>query len=200
MGRISDLTYTSTLRENCPRVFLVRFFPHSDWIRRDTEYLYRVFLRIQFKCGKRRTRKPSNTDTFHALQVQIIFREECFPKIFAQFIWKHHSSKYHACYWSIRLHFSWLTRRDIFQQPLVFWLLKAKKIRLLFPEMLLTRKIFTRASAIYFFNRLFGDIFFSSLVSFDFFGSCFCVVVCLLFFEIKNVYPDTHSTMRVAEW
>ena len=30
LGRISDLTYTSTLRENCPRVFLVRFFPHSD--------------------------------------------------------------------------------------------------------------------------------------------------------------------------
>ena len=25
LGRISDLTYTSTLRENCPRVFLVRF-------------------------------------------------------------------------------------------------------------------------------------------------------------------------------
>ena len=30
-----------TLREKCPNteLFLVRIFPHSDWIRRDTEYL-----------------------------------------------------------------------------------------------------------------------------------------------------------------
>ena len=29
------------LREKCPNtdIFLVRIFPHSDWIRRDTEYL-----------------------------------------------------------------------------------------------------------------------------------------------------------------
>ena len=39
-------------------VFLVRVFPHSGWIRN-------VSLRIQSECGKVRTRKTSNTDTFH---------------------------------------------------------------------------------------------------------------------------------------
>ena len=43
-------------------VFLVRIFPHSDWIRRDTAY-----RRIQFKCGKKLTRKAPNADTFHAI-------------------------------------------------------------------------------------------------------------------------------------
>ena len=32
-------------------VILIRIFPHSDWIRRDTEY-----LRIQSECGKMQTR------------------------------------------------------------------------------------------------------------------------------------------------
>ena len=50
------------------RVILARIFPHSNWIRRDTEYLpVSVSLRIQSKCGKMRTRITSNTDTFHAL-------------------------------------------------------------------------------------------------------------------------------------
>ena len=42
------------LREKClsTEVFLVRIFPHSDWIRRDT-----VFLRIQSDCEKIRTKK-----------------------------------------------------------------------------------------------------------------------------------------------
>ena len=40
-------------------VFLVRIFPHSDWIRRDT----------QSERGKIRTRKSSNTDTFHAVTI-----------------------------------------------------------------------------------------------------------------------------------
>ena len=34
-------------------VFLVRIFPHSDWIRRDTD----VSLRIHPKCGKTRPKK-----------------------------------------------------------------------------------------------------------------------------------------------
>ena len=38
--------------------FLTCVFPHSNWIRRDTEYLS-VSLRIQFECGKTRTRKNS---------------------------------------------------------------------------------------------------------------------------------------------
>ena len=43
-------------------VFLVRIFPHSDWIRR-----YGVSFRIQSEWGKIRTRKTPNTDTFHAV-------------------------------------------------------------------------------------------------------------------------------------
>ena len=30
---------------------------------------YSVSLRIQFKCGKTRTRKPPNIDTFHAVTI-----------------------------------------------------------------------------------------------------------------------------------
>ena len=41
-------------------VFLVRIFPHSYWIRIDTES-------IQSECGKIRTRKCPNTGTFHAV-------------------------------------------------------------------------------------------------------------------------------------
>ena len=71
--------------------FVVRNFPHSDWIRRDTPYLYMknvriwkisgpyfpafglnterysVSLRIQSECGKTQTRKTSNRDTFNAV-------------------------------------------------------------------------------------------------------------------------------------
>ena len=43
-------------------VFLVCIFPHSDWLPRDTPYLH-----IQSTCGKIRTRKTPNTDTFHAV-------------------------------------------------------------------------------------------------------------------------------------
>ena len=46
------------------RVFLVRVFPHLDWIRRDTE---RYSLRFQSECGKIWTRKTPNTDTFYAV-------------------------------------------------------------------------------------------------------------------------------------
>ena len=41
----------------------------------------------------------------------------------------------------------------------------------------------------FFFNRFSGHILFSSLVSFAFSDSS-------LFFELKNVYSDTHWTMR----
>ena len=46
---------SSSLCEMCPNteLFLVRIFPHSDWIWRD------VSLRIQSECGKIRTRKNS---------------------------------------------------------------------------------------------------------------------------------------------
>ena len=41
---------------------LVRIFLHSDWIRRDTQY-----LRIQSECGKMSTRITPNTDIFYAV-------------------------------------------------------------------------------------------------------------------------------------
>ena len=47
-----------------------------------------------------------------------------------------------------------------------------------------------------FFNRFSAGILISSLVSFAFFDSCF--LFCC-FFELKNVYSDTHSTMRAGE-
>ena len=51
---------------------------------------------------------------------------------------------------------------------------------------------------IYFFNRFSGDVLFSSIDSFGFFVFLFfSLFVC--FFEIKNIYPDTHSTMRAGE-
>ena len=56
---------------------------------------------------------------------------------------------------------------------------------------------------IYFFTRFSGYILFFSLVSFAFFNTYFfvCLFVCSLFFEIKNVYSDTHSTIcgRVSD-
>ena len=47
-------------------VLLVRIFPHSDWIRRDTEYLS-VFSPNAGKRGKNRNRIIPNTDTFYAV-------------------------------------------------------------------------------------------------------------------------------------
>ena len=74
-----------------------------------------------------------------------------------------------------------------------------KKKKLLFPEMRVTRKIFTRAAAnLFFLIRFSGDILFSSLVAFAFFVFLFFVLLCL-FFEIKNIYSDTYSTMRAGE-
>ena len=53
------------LREKCPNtdIFLVRIFPHSDWIRRDTPYLS-VFSP---NVGKYRPEKTPYLDTFHAV-------------------------------------------------------------------------------------------------------------------------------------
>ena len=64
--------------------------------------------------------------------------------------------------------------------------------------MRLARKIFTRAAANLFFNRFSRDFFLSSLVSFAFFVFLFIFLLVCLFFEIKNIYSDTHSTMRVV--
>ena len=72
------------------------------------------------------------------------------------------------------------------------------KKMLLFLEMGVTRKIFNWAAANYFLNLFSGDILLSFLVSFAFLYSCFFYLfVCFL--EIKNIYSDTHSTMRAGE-
>ena len=46
-------------------VFLVRIFPHSDWIRRDTKYLS-VF---SLNAGKYGSGKTPYLDTFHAVTI-----------------------------------------------------------------------------------------------------------------------------------
>ena len=48
------------------RVVLVRIFPYSDWVRRDTEW---VSLGFQSEWGKMLTRITPNTDTFHAVTI-----------------------------------------------------------------------------------------------------------------------------------
>ena len=78
------------------------------------------------------------------------------------------------------------------------YILGSKKIILLFSQMQVTRKNPPGRPQIYFFNRFSGDILFSSLVSFAFLILVF-VVVYLLFFELKNIYSDTYSTMRAGE-
>ena len=56
---------TSTLREKCPNTefSLVRIFPHSDWIRKDTSYLS-VFSP---NAGKYGPEKTPYLDTFHTV-------------------------------------------------------------------------------------------------------------------------------------
>ena len=61
------------LCEKCPNkdFFLVRIFPHSDWVRRDTEYLS-VFSRNTEKYGPE---KSPYLDTFHvvsAMRLRIV--------------------------------------------------------------------------------------------------------------------------------
>ena len=56
-----------SLRQKCPskEFFLVRIFPHSDWIRKDTEY--GVFPGPN--AGKYRPEKTPYLDTFHTVSV-----------------------------------------------------------------------------------------------------------------------------------
>ena len=72
------------LSEKCPSMefFLFRIFPHSDWIRRYTEYLS-AFSPNAVKCGPETT---PYIDTFHAVaekltderQLRLIFsRDHC---------------------------------------------------------------------------------------------------------------------------
>ena len=62
------------------------------------------------------------------------------------------------------------------------------------------REKFSSGGRVSFFNRFSEDIFFFFYVYFAFSGSCFLFVLCWLFFEIKNVYSDTHSTMQAGKW
>ena len=58
-------TLLLALREMCPNTefFLVRIFPHSDWSRRDTEYLS-IFSP---SAGKYGPEKAPHLDTFHTV-------------------------------------------------------------------------------------------------------------------------------------
>ena len=61
-------------------VFLVRIFWHLYWIQTDTPYLS--------ECGKIRTRKSPNTDTFHAVRISEInlFLEDYWPEIYGKLV------------------------------------------------------------------------------------------------------------------
>ena len=54
-------------KESVFGVFLVRIFPHSDWIRKGTSF------RIQSKCGKIQTKKYPGRDTFYAVRILMLF-------------------------------------------------------------------------------------------------------------------------------
>ena len=58
------------MRKKClnRKFFLVRFFPHLDWIRRDTSYLS-VFSQ---KVGKYGPETTAYLDTFHTVAVEIM--------------------------------------------------------------------------------------------------------------------------------
>ena len=64
-----------------------------------------------------------------------------------------------------------------------------KKKKVLFPEMRVTRKIYTQAAANLFFYRFSGDILFSFLISFAFLFLFFCLFLCLFFLKIKVYIP-----------
>ena len=61
---------TSSLREKCPstELFLVRIFPHSDWIRRDTKYLS-VFSPNAGKYGPEITPYLDTFGAYHICQL-----------------------------------------------------------------------------------------------------------------------------------
>ena len=67
-GELLNSIYS--LREKCPNTefFLVRIFPHSDWIRRDTSYLS-VFSPNTGKYGPEKT---PYLDNFHAVHAAVI--------------------------------------------------------------------------------------------------------------------------------
>ena len=87
-----------SLREKCPNkeFFLVRIFPHSNWIRRDTSYLY-VFSP---NAGKYGSEKTPYLDTFHAvkcilksnnswnLQITRLTQSLCCSQNFGLSIWR----------------------------------------------------------------------------------------------------------------
>ena len=55
------------------------YFPLFNNIHRVKSVLFGVFLVcIQFECGKIGTRKTPNMDTFHAVMIELFFRETVF--------------------------------------------------------------------------------------------------------------------------
>ena len=66
MRALKRICECGTLRRKSPYLeFLVRIFPHLDWIRRNTEYLS-VFSPNARIC---RPEKTPNTDTFHIVEL-----------------------------------------------------------------------------------------------------------------------------------
>ena len=55
LGHVKNIFPILALREKCPNteLFLVRIFPHSDWIRRDTKYLQYVKTKLKYDTNFR---------------------------------------------------------------------------------------------------------------------------------------------------
>ena len=66
-----------------------RIFPHSDWIRNDTDYLS-IFSPNAGKSGKIRTRITSNTNTFYAVMWFILYHLITFNNTILQNVKKTH--------------------------------------------------------------------------------------------------------------
>ena len=85
-----------SLREKYPNTefFLVCIFPHSDWIRRDTKYLF-VFSP---NAGKYGPEKTPYLDTFHTVNVDWIICQQYNNRFIIQFeIGKHSINSFENC-------------------------------------------------------------------------------------------------------
>ena len=98
------MLWAQTAREKCPNTefFLVRIFPHSDWIGEDTPYLS-VF---NPNAGKYWPEKAPYLNTFHTVRLQLVFFSVYFHTV--------HNSKTCPC-WTVpdlAKCFAWTCKKD----------------------------------------------------------------------------------------
>ena len=108
-----------TLCEMCPNTefFLVRIFPHSDWIRRDIITFTSYLSAFNPNAGKYGPEKTPNLDTFYAV---LFSRKEKFNKCYVKVcilesFWKLYKiiNKSIPCYVCFRRFYSKSTQRAL---------------------------------------------------------------------------------------